>query len=567
MRTYQKIPGSRPYANYTRENLERAVAAIRSGMSKKLAAQTYRIPRSTLVNRCLGRHKKSVGHPTILSKEEEQLISRTLGIVAEWGFPLTKADIKAVIKKYLDKRGIVIPILKENNPGDDMVNAFIQRNNLSVRIASNIKRSRSSVDQEDVLKFFENITPALLDSSGDHIYNYDETNITDDPGARKVIVPRNVKRVERIQNHSRTAISIMVCGSASGVLLPPMVVYKANNIYENWCNGGPPGTVYKNSTSGWFDANLFEIWFKEILLVLRTREPGKRVILVGDNLASHFAPSVVQAAQENDIYMCPFPANATHLMQPLDVSVFGPMKKKWRAILETWRKESRYPGSIPKEQFPILLNRLWLHISDTVSQNLISGFRTTGLYPCNPQEVLRKLPDAAVQEEQIGRTLDASLVELLKEHRGVAAPEKKRKRGMKIEAGQNVAAIISSEVDGSNMNNVDNINHDTTQPSTSKGNPRSQKNKAKLGVKDKENLPPRKSSRKKDDSSKCGICKCLWEKYRHPVEWIKCCQCQKWICGMCNNDSKDPYFICATCEDSSDEDAYPTNEDDEYVPD
>lgn len=80
------------------------------------------------------------------------------------------------------------------------------------------------------MKFFANITPALLESSGDHIYNYDETNVTDDPGARKVIVPRNSKRVERVQNHSRTAISIMVCGSASGVLLPPMVVYKANNI-------------------------------------------------------------------------------------------------------------------------------------------------------------------------------------------------------------------------------------------------------------------------------------------------------------------------------------------------
>ncbi|KAJ8935525.1 hypothetical protein NQ318_005632, partial [Aromia moschata] len=38
------------------------------------------------------------------------------------------------------------------------------------------------------------------------------------------------------------------------------------------------------------------------------------------------------------------------------------------------------------------------------------------------------------------------------------------------------------------MNNVDNGNHDTTQPSTSKGNPKSQKNKAKLGVKDTENL-------------------------------------------------------------------------------
>lgn len=86
-------------------------------MSKKLAAQTYGIPRMTLVYRCLGRHTKSVGHPTILSKEEEGVISRTLGVVADWGFPLTKPDIKAVIKKYLDKKGIVIPVLKTTTLG------------------------------------------------------------------------------------------------------------------------------------------------------------------------------------------------------------------------------------------------------------------------------------------------------------------------------------------------------------------------------------------------------------------------------------------------------------------
>ncbi|KAJ8944189.1 hypothetical protein NQ318_016170 [Aromia moschata] len=175
-------------------------------------------------------------------------------------------------------------------------------------------------------------------STGDHIYNYDETNITDDPGARKFIVPRNCKRVERVQNFSRTALTIMVRGIASGDLLPPMVVYKASNFYENWWIGGPTGTVYKNSSSGW--------------------KPGNKVIVVGDNLASHFAPNVIQVALEHDIYLTLFPPNATHLMQPLDVAVFAAMKKKWRVILDAWRKETRYPGSIPKKQFPLLLNRL-----------------------------------------------------------------------------------------------------------------------------------------------------------------------------------------------------------------
>lgn len=88
-------------------------------------------------------------------------------------------SLKEILNKFLDKKGVVIPVLKDNLPGDEMVN-----------------------------KFFDNITPALLESTGGHIYNYNKTNITDDPGARKVIVSRNFKRVKRVQNFSRRAISI-----------------------------------------------------------------------------------------------------------------------------------------------------------------------------------------------------------------------------------------------------------------------------------------------------------------------------------------------------------------------
>ncbi|XP_018570038.1 jerky protein homolog-like [Anoplophora glabripennis] len=160
-----------------------------------------------------------------------------------------------------------------------------------------------------------------------------------------MVVPRNTKRVERVQNHSRISISIMVCGNVKGDLLPPMV-YKSSNLYENWPEGGPPGTKYASSLSGWFDMNLFEMWYFKILLphIKETRKEGATTIVAGDNLASHFSPAVNQSYKEHGIYITPFPANATHLMQPLDVAVFGPMKKCWRKILDNCRKESQYPG-------------------------------------------------------------------------------------------------------------------------------------------------------------------------------------------------------------------------------
>ncbi|KAB0803107.1 hypothetical protein PPYR_00077 [Photinus pyralis] len=102
-------------------------------------------------------------------------------------------------------------------------------------------------------------------------------------------------------------------------------------------------------------------------------------------------------------------------MQPLDVSFFAPMKRKWREILDLWRKECRRKGSIPKEHFPSIVNRLWFHIENTSATNLQSGFRATGLSPFNPEKVLAKIPGAKPDSE---RVLDSSFLEFLQEARG-----------------------------------------------------------------------------------------------------------------------------------------------------
>ncbi|KAJ8954925.1 hypothetical protein NQ314_006999 [Rhamnusium bicolor] len=318
--------------------------------------------------------------------------------------------------------------------------------------------------------------------------------------------------------------------------------------------------------------NLFEVWFFKLLLphIKETRKPGATTMVLYDNLASHFSAAVIQSCKENDIYITPFPANATHLMQPLDVAVFGPMKRCWRQILDTWKKESRYPGNLPKEQFPVLLSKLWNGISGTVSQNLISGFRATGLFPPHPNEVLKRIPDGLTDDQaSIGRSLDASLIDLLKEHRGIGSEKQRKSRGKKMQPGANLAVqtvntTVSTELD---------VNNDDTTPELQDApecsgvmGPKKKKIKKQISVR-----PREKSQRQKESESnaKCGICLCNWKDYKHKLEWIKCVQCQKWICGFCNNASEDHYFTCERCADSEDE--YNENIDDSdadknYVP-
>ena len=372
VRNYVKKVGGRRYCQFKETNMQDAIAAVQSGMSRNAASIKYKVSRTTLSERISGKHTNKVGHPTVFTKEEESLISETIGTVSEWGYPMTSGDIASVISGFVNKQGRKVQIWKDNRPGYDFVKSFAIRNNLRVRLATNIKQNRASVGQCAIREFFTNIEPHLVNAPRRNIYNYDKTNITDDPGSKRVLVPRGMKRVERIKEHSRSSISIMICGTADGELLPPMVVYKSKNLYNHWTQGGPPGTVYNHSKSGWFDMNLFEQWFVDILLphIKEHSQKNEQTIVIGDNLASHFSPLVIQTAKENNIYMTPLPPNSTHLLQPLDVSFFAPMKRKWRAVLDNWRKESRRKGTIPKEQFPALLNKLCGSMSTTAKANL-----------------------------------------------------------------------------------------------------------------------------------------------------------------------------------------------------
>lgn len=575
VRTYKRKLGARNYKNYSDEDLAKAVAEVRAGIiSQAGAAKKYKINRTTILNRIHHRHEGLPGHPHVLTSQSEKLIADRICVLADWGFPCTKADIRIIVQMFINREGRIVKQWKDNLPGYDYVNEFAARNNLTQRLASNIKTSRASVSPNDIKQFFENLRPALEETRPALIYNYDETNITDDPGAVKVLVRRGHKRVERIQEHSKSSISIMFCGTAEGQLIPPMVVYKSKHLYDHWTQGGPPGTIYRNSSSGWFDMNLFEIWFFKVLLphIQEHREENEKAVVIGDNLASHFSQEVISAALENNIYFTTLTPNSTHMMQPLDVGVYGPLKKQWRKVLDNWRKESRIRGAIPKPHFPMLLKRLMDALAPNIKKNLQSSFRTTGLCPFDPEAVLKKLP--ADHSEETGRVLDSSLLDFLKETRGYNSERSRHRRGKKVihEPGTQISIIRQgmpspASNDVPEMENEDSVD-DTVSvvmevpifeptPSTSSLPPTTKQTSSDDDI-PLSNFPHKRTLRgkrknmekSKKENNLCHICKCDFRFYHQSADWICCITCKNWICGICNKGSTNPFYECMVCEDT-----------------
>ncbi len=187
----------------------------------------------------------------------------------------------------------------------------------------------------------------------------------------------------------------MFAGSASGVLLPPYIVYKAKDVYETWKENGLQGAVYDATPTGWFNMPIFEKWFFSIAVPYFRRLDGPKV-LIGDNLCSHISPAVISKCEDLNIRFVLLPPNSTGLCQPLDVAVFRGMKIKWRQVLDEWKRKNY--GPLQKSVFPGLLKSAVENIQ-SISDNLKSGFRAAGIFPLNPLEVIKRLPGDKVGDD------------------------------------------------------------------------------------------------------------------------------------------------------------------------
>lgn len=114
VRKYKRKVGSRKYKNVPPEVLENAVKIVKEGKSMQEISKIYNIPYGTLWNKVKNKHPGNPGHPTALSKNEEQNILKVIDVLTLWREPVSGTDIKFLVKSYLDKKGENIIPFKDN---------------------------------------------------------------------------------------------------------------------------------------------------------------------------------------------------------------------------------------------------------------------------------------------------------------------------------------------------------------------------------------------------------------------------------------------------------------------
>lgn len=150
------------------------------------------------------------------------------------------------------------------------------------------------------------------------------------------------------------------------------------------------------------DGELFYKWFSEVFLPfvkpLEERN-GRKVILIYDGAAVHTSYALSKQAVDNGVILLKLPANFTHFMQPLDKCVFKPIKTRWNNEIIKYNRD--FPGKIlPNDEFSLKIKIIWEEAFK--AEYLISGFRSTGIFPTN----YAKFPEEAYDILKLKRFKD-----------------------------------------------------------------------------------------------------------------------------------------------------------------
>ncbi|KAH7563633.1 plasma membrane calciumhypothetical proteintransporting atpase 2 [Bipolaris maydis] len=141
------------------------------------------------------------------------------------------------------------------------------------------------------------------------------------------------------------------------------------------------------SENGWTTDQLGVEWVKHFNQHTAARTAGVYRLLILDGHSSHATLEFDQYCTENKIITLCMPPYTSHLLQPLDVSCYSPLKRAYGREFEELARHGVY--HVDKTDFLAAYTR----IRPTVftQQNIQAGFRATGLVSSCPDRVLSSL--------------------------------------------------------------------------------------------------------------------------------------------------------------------------------
>ncbi|RFN43685.1 hypothetical protein FIE12Z_12081 [Fusarium flagelliforme] len=196
-------------------------------------------------------------------------------------------------------------------------------------------------------------------------------------------------RPKSVQPGNREWVTVIQAINAAGWAIEPFIVVASQNHLSNWyqeCNL-PRDWAIITTQNGWTDNDTGLKWLKHFDRCTTNRLVGTHRLLILDGHESHHSVDFELYCQEKKIITLCMPPHSSHLLQPLDVGRFGPLKKAYgREIEQFIRKSVTY---ISKTEFFLAFHAAFQAMM--TESNIKGGFRGAGLVPLSPESVISNL--------------------------------------------------------------------------------------------------------------------------------------------------------------------------------
>jgi len=372
--------------------IDLALQAFHNGQFRSLrhAADIFNIPYSTLKHRNRGRVHRPLISPNnrkLTLTEEETVVRYILDLDAR-GFAPLKAEVRDIANKILAERGAE-PV------GKCWVDRFVAREG-RLKMAFNRAKDIQRIKQEDpeIIGAWFKLVEDTIAKYGIHdndVHNFDETGFQMGViGSMKVVTGSEKRaRPDLIQPGDREWVTVIQSICAAGYAIPPFIIYKGRIHISAWYEEADIPRNWKLSVSknGWTNNDLGVAWLKHFDAHTKTRQVGLYRLLILDGHESHQSQDFKDYCLEHKILTLCMPAHSSHILQPLDVVCFSPLKLKYSQRIRDLARRRVF--HINKEGF---LPAFKLAFFDVFrEENCRKAFEASGLIPLNAAEVLDRL--------------------------------------------------------------------------------------------------------------------------------------------------------------------------------
>lgn len=341
----------------------------------------YQVPYTTLLDRINGRPCKKEAH------QSQQLLSRPQeAVLSDW------IEFRALIAKPLDIQDVKFLTyeLSGRRPGKHWIYRFKKRwPKVSYSKPGGLDPKRAQNFNPSNVAGFYALLKAIYDAHPNlppqHIWNMDEKGLQLGGGrkrSKKFFHLKDLKRSKfyQIRSDNLELITVIESISPAGLSIPPAFILPQGPIPALPNLDAQIGAV-GTSPNGWTDNELGLSWFKETFVPFASAHKinDSPILLLVDGHDSHETDELRTVAYEHNILILAFPSKCTHKLQPLDVTVFAQLQRKWSAHCDR-----RIYANITMDRYNAIPEYMQVRTASMTPELIHSAFSCTGIYPFNP---------------------------------------------------------------------------------------------------------------------------------------------------------------------------------------